>query len=123
VRSGFWTLRDREDVRRLGVRYVGCRPPAKRNQAKRRWRARAPHFGGHIERLIGTMMGAVHLLPGTRSHAGSRYYRSRIGMESIFYVGGDSRYTPLGKAILGVSQRCEMPRALLARQMLDLIVA
>jgi putative transposase len=25
------------------------------------------HFGGHIERLIGTMMGAVHLLPGTTS--------------------------------------------------------
>jgi len=24
-----------------------------------------PHFGGHIERLIGTMMGAVRLLPGT----------------------------------------------------------
>jgi putative transposase len=24
-----------------------------------------PHFGGHIERLIGTMMGSVHLLPGT----------------------------------------------------------
>lgn len=24
-----------------------------------------PHFGGHIERLIGTMMGTVHLLPGT----------------------------------------------------------
>jgi putative transposase len=24
-----------------------------------------PHFGGHIERLIGTMMGKVHLLPGT----------------------------------------------------------
>ncbi len=24
-----------------------------------------PHFGGHVERLIGTMMGAVHLLPGT----------------------------------------------------------
>jgi putative transposase len=24
-----------------------------------------PHFGGHIERLIGTMMGAVHLFPGT----------------------------------------------------------
>ena len=24
-----------------------------------------PHFGGHIERLLGTMMGAVHLLPGT----------------------------------------------------------
>ncbi len=26
---------------------------------------RVPHFGGHIERLIGTMMGKVHLLPGT----------------------------------------------------------
>jgi putative transposase len=24
-----------------------------------------PHYGGHIERLIGTMMGAVHLIPGT----------------------------------------------------------
>jgi putative transposase len=26
---------------------------------------RQPHLGGHIERLIGTVMGAVHLLPGT----------------------------------------------------------
>lgn len=26
---------------------------------------RMPHFGGHIERLIGTLMGEVHLLPGT----------------------------------------------------------
>jgi putative transposase len=26
---------------------------------------RKPHFGGHIERFIGTMMGAVHVLPGT----------------------------------------------------------
>ncbi|NWP05639.1 transposase family protein, partial [Escherichia coli] len=26
---------------------------------------RRPHFGGHIERLIGTVMGTVHLLPGT----------------------------------------------------------
>src|SRR5271166_5722348 len=24
-----------------------------------------PRFGGHVERLIGTMMGAVHILPGT----------------------------------------------------------
>lgn len=24
-----------------------------------------PHFGGHIESLVGTMMGAVHLIPGT----------------------------------------------------------
>jgi len=26
---------------------------------------RTPHYGGHIERLIGTMMGKLHLLPGT----------------------------------------------------------
>jgi len=26
---------------------------------------RQPRFGGHIERLIGTMMGTVHLIPGT----------------------------------------------------------
>jgi putative transposase len=26
-----------------------------------------PHFGGHIERLIGTLMGRVHFLPGTTS--------------------------------------------------------
>ncbi|CAO3460214.1 TniA putative transposase [Azospirillum argentinense] len=32
---------------------------------------RTPHFGGHIERLIGTMMGAVHLLPGT-THSNSQ---------------------------------------------------
>ena len=33
-----------------------------------------PHYGGHIERLIGTQMGAVHLLPGTTfSHPGKRW--------------------------------------------------
>src|SRR5260370_38334829 len=26
---------------------------------------RTPHYGGHIERLIGTMMGKGHFLPGT----------------------------------------------------------
>lgn len=26
---------------------------------------RTPHYGGHIERLIGTVMGKVHLLPGS----------------------------------------------------------
>lgn len=26
---------------------------------------RTPHYGGHIERLIGTLMGGVHALPGT----------------------------------------------------------
>jgi transposase InsO family protein len=31
-----------------------------------RWRpVGEPHFGGHIERLIGTAMGAVQMLPGS----------------------------------------------------------
>jgi putative transposase len=34
---------------------IDYRPPAQ------------PHWGGHIERLIGTMMGAVHLVPGSTS--------------------------------------------------------
>jgi putative transposase len=38
--------------RDVGIRTI-WRPPER------------PHFGGHIERLIGTQMGAVHLLPGT----------------------------------------------------------
>ena len=38
--------------RQYGIELV-YRPPAH------------PHFGGHIERLIGTLMGEVHLLPGT----------------------------------------------------------
>ena len=38
--------------REYGVKLV-YRPPA------------TPRYGGHIERLIGTMMGAVHVLPGT----------------------------------------------------------
>jgi putative transposase len=30
------------------------------------WRpSQTPHYGGHIERLIGTQMGAVHVLPGS----------------------------------------------------------
>jgi len=39
-------------TREYGIRLI-YRPPGR------------PHFGGHIERLIGTVMGAVHLLPGT----------------------------------------------------------
>jgi putative transposase len=39
-------------AQRYGIE-VDYRPPAQ------------PHWGGHIERLIGTMMGAVHLLPGS----------------------------------------------------------
>jgi putative transposase len=48
-----------------------------------------PHFGGHIERCIGTMMGAVHLLPGTTfsSVAEKRSYasedRARLTMQEL----------------------------------------
>lgn len=40
----------------------GCREYGINAQYRPR---RTPHYGGHIERLIGTMMGEVHLLPGT----------------------------------------------------------
>ena len=39
-----------------------------------------PRFGGHIERLIGTMMGAVHLLPG--SHFSNIRERGDLDPES-----------------------------------------
>ena len=45
-------------VEQYGIE-VTYRPPA-RPPAR-------PHWGGHIERLVGTMMGAVHLLPGSTS--------------------------------------------------------
>jgi putative transposase len=39
-----------------------------------------PRFGGHIERLIGTMMGAVHLIPG--SHFSSIRERGNLDPEA-----------------------------------------
>ena len=39
-----------------------------------------PRFGGHIERLIGTMMGAVHLIPG--SHFSSIRERGDLDAEA-----------------------------------------
>lgn len=39
-----------------------------------------PRFGGHIERLIGTMMGAVHLLPG--SHFSNSQERGDLDSEA-----------------------------------------
>ncbi|MCB1349223.1 MAG: DDE-type integrase/transposase/recombinase [Maritimibacter sp.] len=38
-----------------------------------------PRYGGHIERLIGTMMGAVHLLPG--SHFSNIFERGDLDAE------------------------------------------
>ena len=43
-----------------------------------------PHFGGHIERLIGTMMGAVHLLPGaTQSNPQERGFYDSEGQAAL----------------------------------------
>ena len=39
-----------------------------------------PRYGGHIERLIGTMMGAVHLLPG--SHFSNIFERGDLDVEA-----------------------------------------
>lgn len=39
-----------------------------------------PRYGGHIERLIGTMMGAVHLLPG--SHFSNIFERGDLDAET-----------------------------------------
>lgn len=37
-----------------------------KNKIALNWRPRGKkHYGGHVERLIGTLMGAVHFLPGT----------------------------------------------------------
>ena len=48
----FHSLALKAACREYGIKLV-YRPPA------------TPRFGGHIERLIGTVMGAVHVLPGT----------------------------------------------------------
>ena len=48
----FHSLALKAACREYGIKLV-YRPPA------------TPRFGGHIERLIGTVMGAVHILPGT----------------------------------------------------------
>lgn len=39
-----------------------------------------PRYGGHVERLIGTMMGAVHLLPG--SHFSNIFERGDLDAEA-----------------------------------------
>jgi len=39
-----------------------------------------PRYGGHIERLIGTMMGAIHLLPG--SHFSNIFERGNLDSEA-----------------------------------------
>jgi putative transposase len=70
---------------------------------------RTPHYGGHIERLIGTMMGKVHLLPGkTFSDVGDK---GDYDSEKHAAVTVDELERWLVHAITGVYHR-EVHRAL-----------
>jgi putative transposase len=48
---------------------------------------RTPHYGGHIERLIGTMMGRVHLLPcdngSSACSSGNRIFGASIAAKRM----------------------------------------
>lgn len=70
---------------------------------------RTPHYGGHIERLIGTMMGKVHLLPGTTFSSVSA--KGDYDSEKNAAVTLDELEGWLVHAITGV-YHCEVHRAL-----------
>lgn len=58
-----------------------------------------PRYGGHIERLIGTMMGAVHLLPG--SHFSNIFERGDLDAEAEAVMTLDELETWLALEITG----------------------
>jgi putative transposase len=64
---------------------------------------RAPHYGAHIERLIGTMMGKVHLLPGTTFS--NVYEKGDSDPEKTAAMTLDEVERWLGHAIAGVYHR------------------
>lgn len=64
---------------------------------------RTPHYGGHIERLIGTMMGKVHLLPGT-TFSDVRV-KGNLNPEKTAAMTLDELERWLGNAIAGVYHR------------------
>ncbi|MBS0396800.1 MAG: transposase family protein, partial [Proteobacteria bacterium] len=64
---------------------------------------RTPHYGGHIERLIGTLMGKVHLLPGTTFS--NIKERGQGNPEKAATMTIDEVETWLGHAIAGVYHR------------------
>ncbi|WP_100962011.1 Mu transposase C-terminal domain-containing protein [Bosea sp. FBZP-16] len=70
---------------------------------------RTPHYGGHIERLIGTMMGKVHLLPGTTFSDVQAKGNSDPDKTAAMTLDEVERW--LGHAIAGVYHR-ELHRAL-----------
>lgn len=59
-----------------------------------------PRFGGHVERLIGTMMGAVHLLPG--SHFSNVRERGDLDPEQTAALTLGELETYLALEIVGV---------------------
>jgi putative transposase len=64
---------------------------------------RTPHYGGHIERLIGTMMGKVHLLPGTTFSNVKEKGDLRPDQTAAMTIDEVERW--LGHAIAGVYHR------------------
>jgi len=64
---------------------------------------RTPHYGGHIERLIGTMMGKVHLLPGTTFS--NIQAKGDLNPEKTAAMTLDETERWLGHAITGVYHR------------------
>jgi putative transposase len=70
---------------------------------------RTPHYGGHIERLIGTMMGKVHLLPGTTFS--NVQAKGDLDPDSTAALTLDEVERWLGHAIAGVYHR-ELHRGL-----------
>jgi putative transposase len=66
---------------------------------------RTPHYGGHIERLIGTMMGKVHLLPGTTYSNITEKGNLDPEKSAAMTLGEVERW--LGEAITGVYHQAE----------------
>jgi putative transposase len=64
---------------------------------------RTPHYGGHIERLIGTMMGKVHLLPGTTFS--NVHVKGDLDPEKTAAMTLDELERWLGNVIAGVYHR------------------
>jgi putative transposase len=64
---------------------------------------RTPHYGGHIERLIGTMMGKVHLLPGTTFS--NVHVKGDLDPAKTAAMTVDELERWLGNAIAGVYHR------------------
>ncbi|MGC2783126.1 MAG: hypothetical protein WA397_04665 [Roseiarcus sp.] len=73
------------------------RPPAAITASNRNIARRHPRFGGHIERRVGTLMGAVHVLPdGTFSNMKPR---------GDYDAEGRSIFTLRAQGLAGYSDR------------------